>query len=451
MKTRRRMAFSLVTAVTLLLIPLSAAQAVSLAVFNSSSPVAVEGQVAPNTGGQTFDRDGFDEPMTNAQGDVAFIATYGGASGAGVFLSEGGRLSSVAVSGQSTSAGTFANDGLSSFDGPQINDSGTVAFAARGWVGPGGLFQKTRWGSLTVLVQAGDAAPNGGSFMHFDDLAQNDHGDVAFIAQNDVGNWGVYLKPRWGPVQAIAVNGDTLPSTGNGTIDGSCYPDGPWINNVGDVAFQIDCISGGTGGFDGSYFLWSSGGGIQPLVMMGDPGPAGIGGTITDIKAGRPAMNDQEIVLLLSLSGASTENVVTTKALNAGPGAGYQVCAQSGQPAPLGWGTNETLSFNGDPTLAQDGSIGMAFTADPSNRDGIAKCVDGQVTLLALEGSTGQGIVRIPSRQPEYRYGSLEESSRSTNHQVFLDETGSRTGVYQTMEFPFGYVGQPASRGVFGH
>ncbi|HEV7412408.1 MAG TPA: hypothetical protein VGP14_02015, partial [Casimicrobiaceae bacterium] len=91
--------------------------------------VALEGQVAPNTGGQLFTS--FDEPMVNASGQVAFMGNYTG--GAGVFLNKNGVVSSVVVSGNTIpglGTVTFVDDG--DVDGPAINNSGTVAFVVQG-------------------------------------------------------------------------------------------------------------------------------------------------------------------------------------------------------------------------------------------------------------------------------------------------------------------------------
>ncbi len=91
--------------------------------------VALAGQTAPGTGGQTFTS--FDEPMVNSAGQVAFVAAYTG-GGAGVFLLKNGALSSVVVSGDSISGiGTVTLASISDIDGPAINNKGTVALVVR--------------------------------------------------------------------------------------------------------------------------------------------------------------------------------------------------------------------------------------------------------------------------------------------------------------------------------
>lgn len=405
---------------------------------HQTKAIAIEGQIAPGTGGKTFDHCTAqdivvnagnvctDEPMVNDRGDVVFVSTYGGGTGTGIFLWHEGKLSPIAVTGQTTPAGTIGGGTfLSDYDGPAFNNDATVAFVANiltGGPSTTAVFQKRLGHGLTTIARQGDNAPGGGTFTFFDDLAQNNKGDVAFIAGYDNGGpqTGIFLKPAEGSLRAIVRGGSKLTSTG-WTLCG--FVDGPWLNDNGTVVFQADSVCDALGNslaaFDGSVFIKQLEKSIQPLVLIGDPGPKSVGGTITEIKIGRPGINRDQVGLILALTGGSTENVLATKPLKGSND--FSVCARQGDPAPAGGGV---LSFNGDPAIAADGTLSMPATVGPNDSiDGIFTCRNGRSEPIALQGDVkpvGTGNT----------YGSLEEASLSEHYIVFQDESNSPTGVY---------------------
>lgn len=408
------------------LLPASAAQP------RPTKAVAVQGDVAPGTGGLTFTH--FDEPMINANDDVAFGASYSTLFGFGFFLRHEKVLSPVILLGQTTAEGTIGPFG---FDGPALNSEGTVAVVANNITGgttTAAVYRKKLGGPLVAIAKQGDAAPGvvGGTFVFFDDLAINNAGDIAFNATytTDAGittKTGVFLKQRGDPLVAILRNGDSLPGTGGtfcGTFNGDVALDGPWLNDNGVVTFQADCISGGAGTFTGSVFIkkpeQSS---IQAFVKIGDPGPASTGGTITEIKTGRPGLNETQAVMLLTISSTTPEKVVVTKQLNGDQR--VRVCATDQQSSPVGGGV---ISFNGDPTIAGNGTIGMAVTVGlTDNTDAIFTCKEKEISAIVLQGDpkpVGTGNT----------YGSVEESSNATGHVVFLDEGATLRGVYESVD-----------------
>ena len=71
--------------------------------------------------------------------------------------------------------------------------------------------------------------------------------------------------------------------------------DGPWVNDNDDVAFAADHINAASS-FEGSVFLKSFNQSLQALLLMGAAGPAGVGGTISSIGIGRPALNNSDVL-----------------------------------------------------------------------------------------------------------------------------------------------------------
>lgn len=421
--------------------------------------IALEGDPVPgSTTGQTFTH--FDEPRVNPSGDATFNADFtdGTTAGKGVFLLNGGTLSAIAVSGQSTVAGTLSM----TFDGPSFNNRSTVAFVARRidcvevrsakctTIPSTALFQKTTTGSLTVIAKRGDSIP-GAVFHGFDDIAQNDQNDIAFIANytptpcNTPGACGsstltgVFLyKATEGVIDAIVLNGDTLPGTG-GTQCGTDRQDidGPWLNNKRTVAFIAGVICGGDGGFQGSLFYKEFGESLQPLVLIGDPGPQAIGGTVSTVNAGQPGLNDRDqLALKVELSGGSASAAVvraqaTVKAL-----VDSQVCAAVGDPAP---GTAGKFSNFATPAINQVGNVSMeaGITGAPGVTHGIFVCVTRRVEAIALEGqpkpdteSTFSDNLSDPSLSDRLPRGLGETSGGQHFYVVFVDPV-SPTGVFR--------------------
>jgi hypothetical protein len=146
--------------------------------------IASIGQPAP--GGGTF-KQFLGRPAVNASGDVAFVALIApppvpagtvidptAPVPAGIFLSRGGTLSAVALSGQATADGVLdlvANlDGASddgtvevSERGPALNGAGDVAFLAglAGGPSPGAIFVVPAGGAPVARIRIGDAFDDG--------------------------------------------------------------------------------------------------------------------------------------------------------------------------------------------------------------------------------------------------------------------------------------------------
>lgn len=389
--------------------------------------VALEGETAPGTGGGLFTE--FDEPFVNGRGQVVFAASY---TGGGVFLSDGSTTSAVVVSGQSIAGlGTVTLANAGDVDGPALNNLGTVLFGTRGSNTPA-IVQKTLSGSLTVLAKHGDSATGtSGTFGVFDDMSQNNNDDVAFIATytEDGGTTfktGVFFKPSGGTIVPIVLNGATLPGTGGGTQCGT-MPfdiDGPWLNDLGVVAFAADAICGGAGDFEGSIFVKRPGHALEAFVLKGDPAPASIGGTISSsaiLVVGRPGLNNADrLAFGAGISGGTVAFAILTKRLGGDP----QPCILGGSAAP---DTTGTFSDFEGPAINQSGlvSVEARVDGDPNVTKGVFTCDSetGAVRAIALEGDPKPGTLATFS-------SGLSDVSLSDNGCVVFTDTGSPAGVF---------------------
>jgi|GEM_PF-6460284 len=327
--------------------------------------VAVEGQVAPGTGGQRFDPAGpsmmltsapmdgigdvgFEEPRVNEDGNVAFIASYGHVPipapalspldlilfcpGAGVFGWDktDDALFPIAISGQLTPVGILP-EGEDNYVGLTFNDKEQVAFAVRniaplllpnspvleapavdgpvadGPVGPplphNALFEGRKTTPLKVLAKSGDHVPGGGFFDDFYGVSMNQRGDVAFLASYwDLGGAaGVFLKRQGKDVEAIARSGELLPDTGGGRL----------------CTETLDGLEGPWINDDGvvlfqAYCIRGGVPGLQGSIFMKRPhhslerfvligDPVAGGGFVRAIWIGEPGVNNQEAAMRIQM------------------------------------------------------------------------------------------------------------------------------------------------------
>lgn len=392
--------------------------------------VALEGEEAPGTGGSSFSEtnsDAFDEPFINTSCHSTFNACYSGGrgSGCGTFLWRGGALTDIVRSGQVLPGGVGAvtlND-IGDIDGPIFNNRDTVGLVIRANNGnTAAVVQKTLTGALAILVKAGGAVPGttSGVFTDFDDMSQSNNDDFAFIGiytedQGTTFRSGVFLKPSGQPLEKVVLEGEPLP-TGCGTFDPpSDFPDGPWMNDLLAVAFQIDAACG-----DGTVFLKRRGMPIEVLVKEGDSAPASIGGTIDGINPGRPGLNNSNTLgFRASISGGSVESALLTKTA----GGALGICAQENVPAP---GTTGTLDgFGGEAGINQDGSMFVQadVAGDPNVLQGIFVCRNVVVEAVALQGDP------IPTTSSSFT-SSVEEGSIGDGGQVVFMHENTPLGVF---------------------
>jgi len=223
-------------------------------------------------------------PAINASGSLAFRSvnlhdTPGGAmDNAGVFLSDGRVITTIARRGALTPTG----DGLL-FEFPLevlcLNDSGQVLFTASlagtdgGSTDDSGLFLGDGT-SLVEIAREGDPAPGGGAFTSFAALfgipmALNNAGEVVFLCTL---SGGVQAIMRWTHDEGLAVvvrEGDVTPTGAIIALDFAGHADqfatpGSGLNDAGQIAFWFR-----TTGFSTGIGRW-------PAMLVGDLNGDGI-------------------------------------------------------------------------------------------------------------------------------------------------------------------------------
>jgi hypothetical protein len=173
----------------------------------------------------------------NDRGQIAFLAQAFPSPNA-IILSSAGQLTSIARDGDAAPGG--GNYSLGFPDpafGPEINDAGSVAFAADLSTGGRGVFLSTG-DAVSRIAGPGDAAPGGGSFVSCDSPRINSLGQVAFFGQTSTGRFGAFVFSG-GSISKVAATGDIALSGINFTYVGS-----PFVNDLGEIAFGADLSDG---------------------------------------------------------------------------------------------------------------------------------------------------------------------------------------------------------------
>jgi hypothetical protein len=230
-------------------------------------PIAVAGGDAPGVVGGTFVE--FDAPALNNRDEVVFVAIvrHGRETFEALYLFSNGRLRKLLAEGDPyLGGGRFAKFGL-----PAISNRGVVAFPVSLDHGPalGGIFV-TGTRDLKMLAGAGSLAPNGQMIVRFSErLAIDDEDNITFGAQLGSGRGGIeaVMKVNTSGLTMIAQAGD--PAPGGGSFSGF----GPWpsIGSTGRVAF-VAAVDDGAGPI--GIFTWQAGS-LDRLVMAGEKLPEG--------------------------------------------------------------------------------------------------------------------------------------------------------------------------------
>jgi hypothetical protein len=308
----------------------------------------------PAPGGGTFEHFSVESlPIVapvNSKGQVAFFATLlRGASGEGIFLGGGGRISKIALEGdRAPGGGTISGFGRHPI--PALNESGTVAFAAAVTRGKTveGIFAASR-GRLQAIAVTGTDAPGfpSGTFANLDAPSLNDRGDIAFLATVRRGREtveAIYLRTG-GKIRKVVGQGDAAPA--GGTFAGFGAPS---LNNRGVIAFGA-VVEGRA--VPGGIFLAESGQ-IRMILGAGDDTP--LGGIFAKFSE-RIVINDSGTVVF----HARLKNTPVQAAIMALDDGRLRSVAGIGDRAPDG-GTFS--NFGLWPALAADGTIGFTASVD---------------------------------------------------------------------------------------
>jgi hypothetical protein len=302
----------------------------------------------------------------NADGTVAFAAFVDGLDRGIYTVDAGGTVEPVAVVGGSV---RLSSDTVATFDtvlpNPAIAPDGAVAFRARiEFTPPGqtslrrsnGIFLKSGTQTRAIVLEDDEASATE-TFQLFREVAVSSGGQIAFVA--DVGDAnssrrGLFFTDSSGvrpvllegdrlqdPVtdfvggpqvsvrgvvaqlvrvasggdqQAMLVRGtparlNVVAKVGDHSPTGGVYRSlgVPAMNRSGQVAFRAT-FEGGTGGTSG--IITATDTATTSTILIGDPGPAAVGGTFVGINQ-RMSLNDGGAVAFVgSLAGGDTRDGV---------------------------------------------------------------------------------------------------------------------------------------------
>jgi hypothetical protein len=226
--------------------------------------VALEGDVAPGTGGQSFLT--FTAPDVNAAGDLAFRANFGGSvSSDGLFArAAGGALRLVAKAGDGLPGG-----GVIEHIDPNLSQDtlGQIAFSASSGGVAGGAILVDAGGSLREVARRGQPAPGTpGAFFHLS-MPSIHLGRVAFQSTWDPNGLGGIFVEGQGALLPVALVGEPAPG-----FPGAVFYQllGPVLTASGDVVFVGEAIEGST--YHGAALYRA-----RAIASVPALGPAGVG------------------------------------------------------------------------------------------------------------------------------------------------------------------------------
>ncbi len=273
--------------------------------------VATSGQAAP--GGGSFDR--FDvntQPViapVNAKGHVAFYATLIRSKATeGIFLAKGTEIVKLAAVGDPVPGGGRLSE-FAKHPVPSLNDAGKVAFiaAVAGAKASEGIFLSDG-GKLTAIALSGAEAPAvfSGTFAEFDVPVLNNRDEIVFAATIRKGRettQAIYLYQN-GRLRKLHATGDPAPR--RGTLDKFGVPA---MNNKGLVVFPATVERGAV---LGGLFV----SGNRALDLLLGAGEASPGGGILVRFSERIGVDDEDnIAFGAHLStGAGTEAILRVNA-----------------------------------------------------------------------------------------------------------------------------------------
>lgn len=240
----------------------------------------------------------FSNPSMNSKGTMAFIAAYVDPDGRGLFISENGKLTIAARSGQRVKPNqpqVFSEHYYPS----RINERGEIAFLSRIGVGAG-IFVLRSTGIELIAIDGAPSPVAGTKYLGFANRTPsiNDRGDVVFSGFYDGPNAGraLFVKSATAPTTKLVV-------TSTDKTLKFAFKDftSPSINNNGDIVFMATL----EGGFRQGIFLKTARG-IEPIAMAGDIPPGMKKGEEFNNFQQQPSLNDRgEVVFYAQLKNAS--------------------------------------------------------------------------------------------------------------------------------------------------
>ena len=230
-----------------------------------------------------------------------------------------------------------------------------------------------------LVVAAGQAAPGGGTFEHFNVEALpivapiNARGQIAFFASVLRGRSGEGLFLASGArVSRVAAEGDAAP--GGGTLSGFLRHPVPALNDAGVVAFAAAVTGGRT--VEGIFL--AAQGRLRAIALTGSVAPGVASGTFSGLDA--PALNNRGDVVFLASIRRGRE---TIEAIYLASGRKARKIVAQGDAAPAGG----TFAGFGPPSMNNRGIVAFAAVVDgPAVPGGLFVSEAGQIRILAGAG-----------------------------------------------------------------
>jgi hypothetical protein len=335
-----------------------------------TTTLVTEGDPAP--GGGKIRLSNFSFVYINASGTIVFQARIiGGAQGVstGIFVSSTSNgLQKLVAAGDidPNTLSQFVSPTINSLSPSPINGTGQVVFRAT-VLGKIGLYVGTAGGSIQRVVQNGDPAPGGGTFLTPSTVqAINSAGQVAFFSTTSGGpgqNQGIFIGNPGGSPAKVVISGDAVPSS----TTFATFPNvGYSFNDSGEVAFKAALNGGALAGvFVGSTTR------IQTIALNGNFSNAGAAFN-TALNADVLINNEHDVVFHSALTGGGTDSAYF---LRRGPSGSLQTVAAQGQAAPGTNGTFFTLSPTVNNFVGENFALGptgeVAFTNSFQNSAGL--------------------------------------------------------------------------------
>ena len=348
---------------------------ISAPTLNNAGQTSFSGQVLGLTDGLEFDD---------------FFITLSEGSGNGL-----DRLLSVGMTFQ---GGTIASRGRSAF-----NDAGQSAafvnFDLFGGSPSDVAILLGRPGSLGLVVQTGDQAPNSSAtFAELTSPVLSNSGQVAFTAELDgtgvsaANNEAVY-RGGAGTLAPVAREGDPAPGAGSGVVFGDFAFGTVGLNNADQVAFRADLRGTGVDDTNDSA-IFSEGSGALTLVARTGEQAADLASGVVFSIFRNPTINHSGQTTFLAFLSGSGVNTDNDCAIFSGDSTTLDLIARSGDLVPgADSAVFDRLTAPGTNALGQ-----VAFTAfldgpnvsslNGNTRGIYATNLDGQLNKVARTGDT---------------------------------------------------------------
>jgi hypothetical protein len=349
MPASRRRAGALVAAALAAVLPARSASGVSM------QAVRLAGEASPL--GWAYSS--FAEGTMDASGALVFVG-----SSTATFQKPGSSIL------RRIGSGTVLTDGrhVSGVGPPDLTGDGCVIARASFMEGGEAVLRRCNT-TITVLLESGTTAPNGGTIRAFDPAVYESGTDAVSVSATLADGTAVVLRQAGGQLHEIARSG--VPAPGGGTYAAFRLLG---ATPAGATGYHATVSDGPDGIFSATI------GGIKTIVVGGEATPAG--GSFGTIGGGTLHPSGAWAFRATLRDGRSSVFAADTS----GPTPLLRAVAISGDPLPLDGGTIDSFPSSIDPSINATGTV--VFRALVNGVDGTPSGVfsvapDGTITTLA--------------------------------------------------------------------